>query len=260
MNIKIKTYTVISSSLHLTGGHYITGGLARKRLSIAGECNEVTSAGMEIIKRLTGGDLTQGEKKYESAFDYFPEAVLIFMSNKKLRVLDGQADEAFLNRMTVLEFDRAIPLEKQDTKLSKKLKSANEIDAIIAWALEGVQRLYANNFRLTRTANPQDYILNDTSGITKNGREILVARFREYLQETFDINPKNKGDYVSVPDIFKGFKDYIGIAEDFDYKEGLCLHDVLQNEFYLVKKRIKPAGHEHQIYAYIGLKSKQIQI
>jgi hypothetical protein len=175
------------------------------------------------------------------------------MSNHKLSVIGGQADQAFLNRMAVLEFDRSIPLEKQDTKLSSKLKEKEEIDAVVAWALEGVQRLYRNNFKLTHVPNPDNYILSNASANPEKNNEILKNCFREYLNKTFEVDSKNKEVYVSVPEIFDRFKGYIGATEDFEYKDTLCLHNILQDEFELIKKRVQPSGQKKQIYVYFGL-------
>jgi len=234
------------------------GGLYRKRLNIVGESNEVTSSGVEVIKRLTGGDYCLGEKKYEHAFEFFPQATLVFMSNHKLKVIDGQADQAFLNRMIVLEFAKSIPIEKQDVKLSQKLKSPEEISAILAWTFEGVQRLYKNNFEITRVVNSEDYVIQGAFERNKNEneKEVLSLNFKNYLNESFFVEPKNKDVYASVPALFKGFKEYMGTNEDFDYKEAKWLHDTLQDEFNLQKKRVKPMGQKKQVYAYYGLVAK----
>ena len=231
------------------------GGLYRKRLNLAGESNEITSGGVEIIKRITGGDYALGERKYEHAFEFCPQAVLIFMSNHKLQVLDGQADQALLNRMVVLEFSQSIPLERQDTKLSSKLKEPQEINAAISWALEGAKRVYDNNYKLSYYPNAENYV-NSSPLIPKNRQAEFANHFREYLVDTFDIEPKNRENYVTVPDVFSGFMDYIGVTEDFEYQDSLLLHNILQNEFCLVKKRVKPTGQKQQVYVYMGMKLK----
>lgn len=235
------------------------GLLDRKRLNVAGESNVITREGMEITKRITGGDYTLGEKKYENASEFYPQAALIFMSNHKLKIIDGQADLGFLNRMTVLEFSSSIPIEKQDAQLSLKLKSPDEINAIISWALQGVDRLYRNNFQLTHVANSEDYILSNSSTNLKSEQEILLARFRDYLNETFDIDSKSKEYYISVPDIFANFRTYMGLREtdDFEHKDNLCLHGILQDEYHLKKKRVKPPGQKTQQYGYYGLIPKE---
>jgi len=243
-------------SLKRFDGQFGLGGLRRKRLNIAVESNEITRAGIEIIKQLTGGDYCLGERKYEHAFEFFPQAVLVFISNHKLRVLDGQADQAFLNRMCILEFINSIPPDRQDNELASKLKSPTEINAIISWTLEGVQRLYRNNFRLTQIANPVDYITQDVIEESKNQREVITNLFSRYLEEYFNINPKDKIQYVSVSDIFDGFREYIGTDEDFEYRESKWLHDTLQDSFNLEKRRVKPTGQLMQIYVYYGLSSK----
>jgi len=241
-------------------GEFKLSGLYRKRLNIAAESSKVTISGMEITKRLTGGDYISSGVKYEKDVEFYCLATLIFMSNHKLEVINGVPDKAFLNRMVVLEFSNSIPPEKQDGELFEKLKAPNEINAILAWALEGVKRLEQNNNKLTITANPEDFILHKSQIGVLHKKEDFVDSFKSYIIEEFDINSNNLKEFTVVPDIIRGFKDYIGVQDDISYEHTLILHDILQDEMNLVKRRRTPYGKSRalkaQEYAYLGLTPK----
>jgi phage/plasmid-associated DNA primase len=77
--------------------------------------------------------------KYANAFTFAPAAQHIFACNL-LPGFRGGMDRAVLNRLFILQFDRAIPEEERIEDLGKRIV-VEEMDLLLAWAIEGASRL-----------------------------------------------------------------------------------------------------------------------
>ncbi|WP_050049799.1 phage/plasmid primase, P4 family [Halostagnicola sp. A56] len=95
------------------------------------------------FKSLTGDDKHTVEAKGRDPYDIEPQAKLLFSANQLPEVQD--ADDAFFNRVILVEFPTTIPPEDQDTRLGAKL--ADEHAGILNWALDGLgDLLYRDAF------------------------------------------------------------------------------------------------------------------
>lgn len=60
--------------------------------------------GVDVFKRITGGDAVRAEKKYGDAFNFRPFAHLLFSSNHPIKLRDASHDPAFWSRWIVVPF------------------------------------------------------------------------------------------------------------------------------------------------------------
>ena len=106
-----------------------------------------------IFKAITGEDYIVGERKHKDTFSFKPTARLLFSCNEVPRNYSDRSD-GFYRRLIIIRFAKSVPPNKQDRDLKEKLKA--EADGILAWALVGLKRLIANNYRFSETQRTTD--------------------------------------------------------------------------------------------------------
>lgn len=99
-----------------------------------------------IFKVVTGEDYLMSEKKNKNPFKFKPFARLVFSCNELPRNYVDRT-EGFYRRLIIVPFSRQIEKSKIDKAL--KYKFQREKEGILNWALEGLKRLYENNFEFS---------------------------------------------------------------------------------------------------------------
>ena len=91
------------------------------------------------VKELTAGNPVRAERKNQDPFRFQPRTKHIFAANEPPQT--SADDDGFWNRWLTVVFPERIPREEQDTKLSQKLTTDEELSGLLNWAIEGYQRL-----------------------------------------------------------------------------------------------------------------------
>ncbi|MDM0473581.1 phage/plasmid primase, P4 family [Clostridium perfringens] len=99
-----------------------------------------------IFKVVTGEDYLMAEKKNKNPFKFRPFARLVFSCNELPKNYVDRT-EGFYRRLIIVPFNRQIDKNKIDKAL--KYKFQREKEGIFNWALEGLKRLYENNFEFS---------------------------------------------------------------------------------------------------------------
>ena len=99
-----------------------------------------------IFKVVTGEDYLMAEKKNKNPFKFKPFARLVFSCNELPRNYVDRT-EGFYRRLIIVPFNRQIEKSKIDKAL--KYMFQREKEGILNWALEGLKRLYENNFEFS---------------------------------------------------------------------------------------------------------------
>ena len=99
-----------------------------------------------IFKVVTGEDYLMAEKKNKNPFKFKPFARLVFSCNELPRNYVDRT-EGFYRRLIIVPFSRQIEKSKIDKSL--KYKFQMEKEGILNLALEGLKRLYENNFEFS---------------------------------------------------------------------------------------------------------------
>lgn len=149
-----------------------------------------------IYKALVGEDFLTAERKNKDPFTFKPFVKLLFSCNSIPRNY-GDKSEGFYRRLIIIRFAHAVPEEKRDAQLMDKF--AAEADGIFMFALEGLKRLIANEYRFSESkhakAELQKYKVESSSvlsfvedccemvpdGVIERGE--LYTRYREYCRE-----------------------------------------------------------------------------
>ena len=99
-----------------------------------------------IFKAIVGEDIITVERKYQQPFSFKSFARLIFSCNL-IPLNYGDKSEGFFRRLIIIPFNQTIPEEQRDPNLINKLK--DETNGIFLFALQGLKRLIANNYKFT---------------------------------------------------------------------------------------------------------------
>lgn len=106
-----------------------------------------------IFKVVTGEDYLMAEKKNKNPFKFKPFSRLVFSCNELPRNYVDRT-EGFYRRLIIVPFTRQIEKSKVDKHL--KAKFQREKEGILNWALEGLRRLYKNNFEFSENDITED--------------------------------------------------------------------------------------------------------
>ncbi len=90
-----------------------------------------------LVKSLTGGDTITARRLFENSFEYIPQFTIFINTNYLPKVTD---DSLFTsNRVNVITFDRHFEPGEQDITLKQKLRSPENVSAVINWLTEGLE-------------------------------------------------------------------------------------------------------------------------
>ncbi|WP_238904420.1 DNA primase family protein [Clostridium sp. YIM B02506] len=120
--------------------------LHNKTANISGE-NEMNGKTLETqyFKACVGEDAISAEEKHMPVFSFKPTAKMIMTMNSLPDTRD--TSYGYFRRLSILAFNANFSGEKRDNKLKEKLKE--ELPGIFLWAMEGLRRLRANDYRFS---------------------------------------------------------------------------------------------------------------
>lgn len=109
------------------------------RLVVASESNRYQSLNPAKIKQLTGGNLVRCAFKHKDMFTYRPQYKVWLVSNHMVNA-DAE-DDALWGRVQVFTFPHSY-LGSEDTTLKTRMKSPENLQGVLRWAVEGAKRWY----------------------------------------------------------------------------------------------------------------------
>ena len=127
---------------------FATVQLFGKLANIFGDLPSTALKDTGTFKAITGEDYISVQHKFKEYFSFKPFARLLFSCNEIPKNYSDRTD-GFYRRLLLIRFDAIISALKKDEMLPEKLKA--ESDGIIAFAMEGLKRLMANNYRFSET-------------------------------------------------------------------------------------------------------------
>lgn len=144
---------VAGPTLASLGTNFGLSPLLGKPLAIISDARLGTSPAHTVVERLlsiTGEDLMTVDRKFRDPWSGKLPARFVVLSNELPRFRD--ASGAIANRMLILQMTNSF-LGREDRTLDDRLSA--ELPGILAWALEGLDRLTANG-RFTVPGSSQD--------------------------------------------------------------------------------------------------------
>lgn len=178
---------------NLTNDKWSLSTLHNKLLNMSGDIGNNTLKSTAILKSLSGGDLQQADRKFQTPIKFTNYAKLVFALNELPRTMD--TTDAFFMRLIILEFPytflskqdyEALNEEErkscklQDKNLIEKLSNEKELNGLLNWALEGFQRLNEKQeFTYSKTTKEvKNYYLRQSDS--------FLTFCMEHLEEDYD--------------------------------------------------------------------------
>lgn len=120
-----------------------------KMLNIADEVGTLTTKVQLALKWYLGGTPMTIDRKYEQPVQLTPSARLLCISNHWPRFADRS--EGIWRRVIVCPFDRMLDQKNMRPEFWREICTPDGLSGLLNWALEGRDRLYANNLQFTRS-------------------------------------------------------------------------------------------------------------
>lgn len=105
------------------------------------------------FKALVGEDCITVEKKHKDPFSFKSTARLLFSCNSIPKNY-GDRSEGFYRRLIIITFNRSVPEQDRNPELLEEFRA--ESDGIFMFALQGLKRLIANNYKFSETQVNRD--------------------------------------------------------------------------------------------------------
>jgi len=115
-----------------------------RRVNISRETNTKPNKNADSFKSLISNERTTGEEKYEVQKSFIPTLFFIFAGNVDIEFAKECMDDAVIDRLYYIIYDKEIPAEKIDLDLDKKLW--DERDVIFSIALDSLKGLIEDHY------------------------------------------------------------------------------------------------------------------
>ncbi len=180
-----------SSLAELTMDKFSKVELVGKKLNAKAE-EESDKVALAALKEIISGELVSARRLYEHKVTFRCRCRFVFATNNPPR-LDG-LDEATVRRFGVIPFEHTMDKKDFDRQLASKI-IAQEMPALVRWALDGLKRLRTNNFVFTES--PQSKAALEQLILANNSAmEFLTETYERHLTLEMPFNLMYQG-YVS---------------------------------------------------------------
>lgn len=186
-------YVTHRSLEDLSTNRFATSSLVGKKLNIGNE-EESKRLRSDLFKNLVSGETVSAEMKYGSSFSFRPRVRFIFASNR-LPSFDV-VDDAIRRRVFIIPFNHKVADQDRDPRICEKL--LQEKSAIIAWCLEGAERLRARQFRFMRTV-----AMTDEFGQFEEEQSSSI----DFFEENYVLS-KDLDDACQIQAMYQAYKNW----------------------------------------------------
>ena len=229
---------VSNISLHdIQYNRFSASRLYRKLANISPELEYEDIKNTANLKKLTGEDLIEADRKFREPVKFYNYAKLIFLTNEVPRSLD--TTDAYYRRLFLIEFPKQFtPNPKLDIEIEQA--DDEEYEALLYKVLQHLKRLYTNGFRFTR-----DKSLEEVRSLYCD----LSSPLKLFVQEFCEITYSND-DFIFKRDFNEEFTNWLKEKGRTVYTERR-----LNNEMKELNIRSGQKGKD-RLHAWIGIRWK----
>ncbi len=119
-----------------------TAKLHNVRFAYVSEVDEGTHWNAAVMKSITGSDPLSGKFLYANSFDFEPTHTVMLVAND-LPVFRSTVDEALMERLAILPFDKQIPKAERQEDVWRRIVE-DEGPLLLRWIIDGAQRVIAD--------------------------------------------------------------------------------------------------------------------
>lgn len=163
-------------------------------ISAENEVKDANGVNTENLKAIISGDNITIDIKHKEPIDYKPICKLIFLVNSLPNTSD--LTHGYFRKILIVPFNRKFEGKEKDVNLFEKIKKS-EMSGILNWALEGLKRLRANNYRFTESS-----AINELLDKYQEEQNPVIR----FVKDMFVVDEKNK---ISRKDIFSKYYTWI---------------------------------------------------
>lgn len=163
-----------------------------RRVNISRETNTKPNKNADSFKSLISNERTTGEEKYEVQKSFIPTLFFIFAGNVDIEFAKECLDDAVLDRLYYIIYDKEIPDEKIDLELDKKLWA--ERNVIFSLALDSLKGLIEDHYDFKEGPAAVEHLrhkrylihtvesfLNERCKISESGKVSSTALYEAYV-------------------------------------------------------------------------------
>jgi len=192
-----------------------------------------------LFKELVGGDPIYVERKYEQGYTMRPTAKHMYSANRLPDV--SIDDDAFYRRILLVSFPRTIPREDRVNRSDLEDQLESELDGILRWAVEGLQRVLDKN-GFTHDLEPADARRKWEEHSSSIGR--FKASVLEITGDSEDVAAKQ--------DVYTAYTEFCqdqGLSTETQQE----LTRTLKRDPRITDAKRTPAGWDTQTRCYVGV-------
>lgn len=164
------------------------------RMNISREISIKPNKNGESFKSLVSCEFTTGEEKFEVQKNFIPTLSFIFAGNVDISFSADSMDDAILDRLVYIIYDKEISSECIDLNLEDKLYG--EKDKIFSLALDELKGLIADNYNFCMGAVAEEHLKH---------RRYLIHSAESFLDEKCKISDGGKVSTVKLYDEYARF-------------------------------------------------------
>ena len=177
---------------HTMSGERAKAHYEGKRVNISRETSTKPNRNEESFKSLISCEFTTGSEKYEKQRDFVATLSFVFAGNSDVDFTF--MDDAILDRLVYIIFNRTIPEDEIDLDLESKLLA--EKDIIFSLALDSLKRLIEDKFDFKMSAVAEEHIKH---------RRSLIHSAESFITEKCKISDEGKVSKVTLYAAYMAF-------------------------------------------------------
>lgn len=217
-------FTTFTQKRDADSQNFDLASLKATRFLVSSENNSYEKLNPRRIKTCTGGDFIYCAHKYGNPFQYRPVFKMWLFANPKLNA--DADDDALWGRVKVIELPNSY-LGKEDKTLKHQTKSPDMQKEILAWAIRGAVKWYADGLvepqevkdatQSHRDSNDEVREFLDDKGYINSKEGLVIFQSLYYEYETWchsnGVSPKAKRSFVNS-------MEGKGCSSDREYVDG----------------------------------------
>lgn len=177
---------------HTMSGERAKAHYEGKRVNISRETSNRPNRNEESFKSLVSCEYTTGSEKFEKQRDFVPTLSFIFAGNSDVEFT--HMDDAVLDRLVYLIFNREIPETEIDLELEEKL--LKEKDVIFSLALDRLKGLIEDKYDFRMAPTGEEHLKR---------RRLLIHSAESFLKERCSLSEDGKVSKVKLYDAYVSF-------------------------------------------------------
>ena len=177
---------------HTMSGERAKAHYEGKRCNISRETSTRPNRNEESFKSLVSCEFTTGSEKYEKQRDFVATLSFVFAGNSDVEFTF--IDDAILDRLVYLIFNKTIPEDEIDLDLEEKLLA--EKDVIFSLALDSLKRLIMDKYDFKMSQLGEEHI---------NHRRHIIHSAESFLDEKCKLSDNGKVSKIALYAAYTAF-------------------------------------------------------